>query len=257
MSVINALASAYRDPNEQMMQSTQYATSAWDKFMNGMIMKRAGDEILDIFTEKKGKVEPGDLAAIASKYHMPLNQFGETIGLLQKSRALEAEKEKWGELTKATGEGPFRKGTVWARDPKTGKPTVLQEPLAPVTEKPLTAQQKIENARKEVKDAEGARKRITALEVLKGKVKSQGLSDEDIAVLGKESSELAVLLTGFAGKKLSPDLIKEITDTIEQEIAYYREKYTIPNLGKGTKPTTSPITHTWNRDKNKVVPIGK
>jgi len=250
MSVINALASQQRDPNQQMMQSAQYASNAWGNFMSGMIMKRAGDEMLDLFTEGKGKVEPKGIAKIAKKYHMPLNQFGEMIGLLQKSGALEIEKKKWGEPIKATGEGLFREGTVWGRDPETGKPTIFQKPLE---KKGLTAQQKITNARNKVTDAEGARKEIRTLEVLKGKIESQGLTNEDITVLGKENSALAGLMTSLVGKKLSPDRIKQITDALDQEIDYYRGEYKIPAPAK--KPADTTVTHIW--ENGKLVPVGE
>ena len=94
MAVIDTLAKFAREPNQALMQDTQYATSAWQNLVEGLKTKRVGDEILDVFKQKKGQVEPADLAGIAQKYHMTLPEFGKAIDLLTKSGALELERAK-------------------------------------------------------------------------------------------------------------------------------------------------------------------
>lgn len=285
MSVINALASTYQDPNEQLMRSAQYASNAWENFMSGMIIKRAGDEILDLFVENKGRVKPESLANIAKKYHMPLNLFGTTIDLLRKSGALDVERAKWGEPFKGTGRY-IPKGAFGQRSPEGEYKVIAQAPkpsgydlfykrdtgeaayfpkgskIPPgyVGEDIYKAGMKTKEPMVVIKGEKIPRKQ--ALEDLKqlGKILSE---DEKANVwlmsTGKENFSLDKL--DSKGKKTLLNTIAEIaededTSSIVRSAAQrYLEIANALGYTAEAEPTTSPVTHIWKNGR--LVPVGE
>lgn len=248
MSVINALASMQQPANQKMQQSAQYASNAWSNLMNGLVMKRAGDEILDQFISSKGKVKPENLAGIAKKYHLGQDQFGSIVDMLKTSKALDVERKQW-----SKPHGQFKEDTVWQTDPQ-GRAYVIQNPEKKSQAQSPTWKQLKDETRNSIKDTLAAAKEITNIQVLIAKAKSQGLSPDEIKELGTRNTAFGRLMAGFAGNKLSQEDIKKIETAGNFQIKVIKDLY--PSLKEATEPARSIITHVWTpRGVEPIKPI--
>lgn len=86
MSVLEALVGAQDRSNQTAMRGAEFATNAWDNLVEGLVMKKAGNEILDLM--QGGPVKPEQLAQVAQKYHLKMEQVGKLVELLNQSGAM-------------------------------------------------------------------------------------------------------------------------------------------------------------------------
>jgi hypothetical protein len=90
MSVLEALVGAQDRSNQTAMRGAEFATNAWDNLVEGLVMKKAGNEILDLM--QGGPVKPEQLAQVAQKYHLKMEQVGKLVELLKQSGAMQVPK---------------------------------------------------------------------------------------------------------------------------------------------------------------------
>ena len=76
-------------PDQVLRGATEYAANAWSSFMNGLVMRQAGSELLGLVASKPEGVTSADVAELAKKYRLSPTQLSELVAHLKDSQALD------------------------------------------------------------------------------------------------------------------------------------------------------------------------
>jgi len=76
-------------PDQVLRGATEYAANAWSSFMNGLVMRQAGSELLGLMASKPEGVTSADVAELAKKYRLSPTQLSELVAHLKDSQALD------------------------------------------------------------------------------------------------------------------------------------------------------------------------